>query len=240
MSCPRQHRLVEPGGRPDEFIEDAYRLLNHPEVTVEIVVGDLETQSDHGALVALRGRFAVLARNSVDDLYLQQIAPTDAPQALSDQIPDLPPGPGPRSLTLPASALIHAATSAAEPGWTITALTAGGVRRNDARAVAEILNAPRLRVAQVAATWYHHHARKAHPLPPTLGVLDTPDGRYVTRTRGQHVLIAPGEPAHVHSGINELIQTAYAHRVNSDRRHISSTLGDRLINHPRKRMDMTR
>lgn len=122
--------LVDGNNRPTPFVEDALRLLDRPDLRIEMVVAELAERRDRLVTVCVSGRFAVLARPTPHGLWLEQVRPGAAPSALCSLLPAEPPGSGPRSATLPAAALRAAQQSVARDAgadWLAEALVATGL-----------------------------------------------------------------------------------------------------------------
>lgn len=192
--------LVDSSDRPAPFVEDALRLLDRPDMRIEMVVAELAERRDRLATVCLSGRFAVLARPTSNGLRLEQVLPGAAPSALGSLLPAEPAGSGPRSATLPAAAL-RAAASETGPDRFAEVLVRHGAREPDARVFARVFSSPRRRLAQVRAGrggsgW-------------TLDVLDTDAGRYLLRLRGGHLVLTPADAPQLRAAIDELIRAAH-------------------------------
>ncbi len=191
--------LVDSNNRPAPFVEDALRLLDRPDIRIEMVVAVLAERQDRLVTVCVSGRFAVLARLTPDGLRLEQIPPGAAPSALCSLLPAERAGSGPRSATLPAVAL-RAAASVTEPDRFTGVLVRHGAREPDARVFARVFSAPRRRLTQVRAG----HVR-ASGGSRTLDVLDTDAGRYLLRLRGGHLVLTPADVPALRAAIDELI-----------------------------------
>jgi hypothetical protein len=201
----------------DPFVRDAFRLLAHPEVSVELVVGNVKARRDDFAVVASDGGFALLARfDERRGLLLEAVRPTGLAATLVGLLPTHPPGRG------------HSASAPTELVSEVTARFGGhaaalerelarrGVRRAEAEVIAGVLTAPRLRTGQLCATGFEQHGAKGHVVDLLVGFVDTDAGRYLTQDRpgenGNHLTIAPADNARLVERIGELIELAYAAR----------------------------
>lgn len=198
--------LVDSSGRPRPFVEDALKLLDRPDMRIEMVVAELAERRDRVATVCLSGRFAVLARPTPEGLRLEQIPPDATPSALCSLLPTEPAGSGPRSVTLPATALRAVRQSVARDTGQdrfVGVLVRHGASELDARVFARVFGAPRRRLAQVRAG----RGGSAQ----TLDVLDTDAGRYLVRLRGGHLVLTPANTPQLRAAIDELIRVAGRH-----------------------------
>src|SRR5215207_9223903 len=89
----QQHNLAT-ADRIDPFVRDAYALLAHPQVSVELVVGDVRARRDESAIAVTDGGFALMARYDQRGLMLEAVRPTGIASALVGLLPAHPPGRG--------------------------------------------------------------------------------------------------------------------------------------------------
>lgn len=199
--------------RLDPFVRDAFALLAHPHVSVELVVGDVRARRDECAIAVTDGGFALLARYDERGLMLEAVRPTGIASALVGLLPAHPPGRG-YSASAPTEVLARAAERAGPHAAALEReIAAGGVRRGDAEVIAAVLTAPRLRTGQLCATGYEQHGGKGHVVDLDVGFIDTEIGRYLTQNRpseaGNHVTIAPAAEGKLVERIGELVRKAY-------------------------------
>lgn len=201
----------------DPFVRDAFQLLAHPEVSVELVVGDVRAKRDEAAVVASDGGFALLARfDARHGLLLEAVRPTGLGTALVGLLPSHPPGKG-HSASAP-TALLREVTDRVgrHPAAMERELARGGVRRQDAEVIAHVLTATRLRTGQLCATGFEQHGAKGHVVDLQIGFIDTEAGRYLTQDspseNGKHLTIAPADNARLIERIGELVRLAYEAR----------------------------
>ena len=212
--APRYHI-----GTPDDidpFVRDAFELLAHPHVSVELVVGDFRARRDESAIAVSDGGFALVARYDERGLMLEAVRPTGVASALVGLLPTHPPGRG-HSASAPTEVLRVAAERAGNrPAALKREIAAGGVRRAEAEMIAAVLTAPRLRTGQLCATGYEQHGAKGHVVDVDIGFIDTETGRYLTQNKpsenGHHVTIAPADSARLVERIDELLEQAYSLR----------------------------
>lgn len=215
-------------GTPDDldpFVRDAFQLLAHPEVSVELVVGDVEAKRDETAIVATDGGFALLARYDERGLMLEAVRPTGLASALVGLLPKHPAGRG-HSASVPTQVLRTVTDKVGgQPAAIERELVAHGVRRDDAEVVAAVLTAKRLRGGQLCATGYEPHGGKGHVVDLRIGFIDTEAGRFLTQDRPDddaigadigerpgrtsHLTIAPADNAKLVERIGDLIRLAY-------------------------------
>jgi ESX secretion-associated protein EspG len=196
----------------DPFVRDAFELLAHPRVSVELVVGDVSARRDESAIAVSDGRFALLARYDEPGLMLEAVRPTGLSSALVKQLPWHPAGRG-HSASAPTEVLRKAAERAGSHRAALESeLAAGGVRRDDAEVIAAVLTAPRLRTGQVCATGFALHGGAGRVVDVDLGFIDTETGRYLTQNtpseNGHHLTIAPADDARLVERIDELVSRA--------------------------------
>jgi hypothetical protein len=200
--------------RIDPFVRDAFELLAHPHMSVELVVGDVRARRDESAIAVTDGGFAVMARYDERGLMLEAVRPTGLASALVGLLPAHPPGRG-HSASAPTEVLARAAARA---GAHVAALereiTAGGVHRQDAEVISGVLTAPRLRTGQLCAIGYEQHGGKGHVVEVQIGFIDTETGRYLTQDQpsengGSHLTIAPTDSGRLVERIDELMRLAY-------------------------------
>jgi EspG family len=204
--------------RIDPFVRDAFELLAHPHVSVELVVGDVRARRDESAIAVTDGGFAVMARYDERGLMLEAVRPTGLASALVGLLPAHPPGRG-HSASAPTEVLARAAARVstsvgADPAALEREITAGGVRRQDAEIISGVLTAPRLRTGQLCAIGYEQHGGKGHAVELQIGFLDTETGRYLTQDQpsengGSHLTIAPADTGRLVERIDELMRLAY-------------------------------
>jgi EspG family len=201
----------------DPFVRDSFQLLAHPEVSVELVVGDVKAKRDEYAVVASGGGFALLARfDRTRGLLLEAVRPTGLGATLVGLLPAHPPGRGP-SASVPTEAVNRAgARAGAHPAALERELVRAGVRQVDAEVIAGVLTAPRRRTGQFSAIGFEQHGAKGHVVDLAVGFVDTDAGRYLTQDRpgpnGNHLTIAPADNAKLLERIGELVELAYAAR----------------------------
>ncbi|MGH3980693.1 MAG: ESX secretion-associated protein EspG [Pseudonocardiaceae bacterium] len=205
--------VVGPRGRIADLVEDSFRLLDAPEVVAEIVVGDLTTGTDRTSIAALSRTNSVLAYLTDEGIWVGQIGRGDAARALHSTLPDTPPGPGPRSASVPATVLARAgAANHATSSALAAALSRGGVAAVDARMFADVFSRQRLRAAVAGASSYRPGSRQPRPVPLNVDLLDTDAGRYLTQARSGHVLLARGQRELIIERVDELVRMAYEQR----------------------------
>lgn len=206
-------------GRPDDidpFVRDAFELLAHPHVSVELVVGDVRARRDESAIVVSDGGFALLARYDERGLMLEAVRPTGLAPALVGLLPAHPPGRG-HSASAPTEVLRRAGERAGtHPAALEREIAAGGVRRADAEVIAAVLTEPRLRTGQFCVTGYEQHGGKGHVLDTDIGFIDTETGRFLSQNKagenGHHLTVAPADNARLVARIDELLAQAHALR----------------------------
>jgi len=197
----------------DPFVHDAFQLLAHPEVSVELVVGNPKAKRDETAIAVTDGGFALVARFDERGLMLEAARPTGLAPALVGLLPPHPPGRGHSASVL--TAVLQEVTDrvGGHPAALERELAAAGVRRADAEVLAGVLTAPRLLGGQLCAIGYEQHGGKGHVVGLQMGFIDTEHGRYLTQDRpdelGNHLTIAPADNAKLVERISEMIRQAY-------------------------------
>lgn len=179
-------------GRPEPELEDALRLLATPETSIT-VLGMPDTARDDllRALVAARGRYAVLAVQRDDGVRLDLLRDVGLAQAAVSVLPPRPPGPG-RPVTVPASALAQAPRhGVARP------VRAGG--NGDVRALREMLSGP------ITGTGHLTPAPPGDRAPQAVTWIDTPRGRYAS-VGTDWLTVAPAD----HTGLVRRLSQALA------------------------------
>ncbi len=197
----------------DPFVHDAFQLLAHPEVSVELVVGNPRAKRDETAVAVTDGGFALMARFDERGLMLEAARPTGLAPALVGLIPPHPTGRG-HSASVPTAVLRDVTDRVGgHPAALERELVGAGVRRQDAEVIAGVLAAPRLLGGQLCATGYEQHGGKGHVVGLQVGFIDTEHGRYLTQDRpdenGNHLTIAPADNAKLVERITEMIRQAY-------------------------------
>lgn len=203
-------------GTPDDldpFVRDAFQLLAHPEVSVELVVGNPKARRDEHAIAVTDGGFALIARFDERGLMLEAARPTGLAPALVGLLPPHPAGRGHSASVLTATLRDVTERVGAHPAALERELAASGARRQDAEVIAGVLTAPRLLGGQWSATGYEQHGGKGHIVGLQVGFIDTEHGRYLTQDRpaenGNHLTIAPADGARLVERISEMVRLAY-------------------------------
>jgi hypothetical protein len=196
--------------RIDPFVRDAFELLAHPQLSIELVVGNVQARRDDGAIAVTDGQFALLARYDERGLMLAAVRPTGLAPALVGLLPGHPPGRG-HSASAPTDVLRGAVERAgSQPTALERELASGGVRPADAEVMAAVLTAPRLRTGQLCATGFEKHGGRGRVVDVDIGFIDIPAGRYLTQNRPSehrsHLTIAPADNARLIERIDELLR----------------------------------
>jgi hypothetical protein len=144
------------------------------------------------ALVAARGRYAVLAVQGPDGVRLDLLRDVGLAQAAVGVLPARPPGPG-RPVTVPATAL---GPQPPRPGVNQPVRQAG---HDDVRVLREMLSGP------ITGTGHFAARLDGHPPPPAVTWIDTPRGRYAS-TGTEWLTVAPAD----HTGLVRRISQALA------------------------------
>ncbi|HEY0638519.1 MAG TPA: ESX secretion-associated protein EspG [Pseudonocardiaceae bacterium] len=209
------------------FVRDAFHLLARPEVSVELVVGDVQAKRDHTAFAATDGGFALMARYDERGLMLEAVRPTGLAPALVGLLPPHPPGRGQSASVRTATLRAVTDRVGRQPAAMERELAAAGVRRADAEVIAAVLTAERVRGGQLCAIGYEQHGGKGHVVDLEVGFIDTEQGRYLTQNKPgepadqattaddgdrNHLTIAPADNARLVERIDEMITRAYALR----------------------------
>ncbi|MFT7840602.1 ESX secretion-associated protein EspG [Saccharothrix sp. BKS2] len=181
-------------GRPEPDLEDALRLLTDPETAITVLgVPDVAKDDLLRALVAARGRYAVLAVQGPDGVRLDLLRDVGLAQAAVSVLPPRPPGPG-RPVTVPASALQP------QPQQGFRQTVRGG--NDDVRVLREMLAGPITGTGHLTAT---PRRRADQPAPPAVTWIDTPRGRYASMGT-DWLTVAPAD----HGGLVRRLSQALA------------------------------
>jgi hypothetical protein len=203
----------------DPFVRDAFQLLAHPEVSVELVVGNPRAQRDEHAVAVTDGGFALIARYDERGLMLEAARPTGLAPALVGLLPPHPVGRG-HSASAPTDTLRRATDRVGgNAGALERELIGAGVHRQDAEVLAGVLTAKRLLGGQLSATGYEQHGGRPHIVGLEIGFIDTEHGRYFSQNRPADsgdgtdmVTIAPADGPKLVERISEMVRLAYGLR----------------------------
>lgn len=188
-----ERRGLAARGRPEPELEDALRLLAHPETRITVMgMPDAATEELLRALVAVRGRRAVLAVQRDDGVRLEPLRDVSPAAAAVSVLPRRRPGPG-RPVTVPASAL---APQAPRQG---IAQPVRGSAHDDIRVLQEMLAGP------ITGTGHFSVTVDGRPPPAPVSWIDTPRGRYASTGR-EWLTVAPAD----HDGLARRISQALA------------------------------
>ncbi|MEO6088326.1 MAG: ESX secretion-associated protein EspG [Umezawaea sp.] len=167
-------------GKPislDPNLEDLLHLLNRPQTEVD---GRLWLGRSVRVLAAAKGHAGVLAVLDGERLTLRAASGEGLPREALSVLPQAPAGPG-HSITLPSADLDAAAAQARTPEELEAALTARGIRQDDAHTLAEMMRDASNRGQFGTAT--RDKWGKRHRSDRVLAFYDTPEGRYVQLRR---------------------------------------------------------
>jgi hypothetical protein len=177
-------------GRPEPELEDALRLLARPETSITVMgMPDVGADDLLRALVAARGRYAVLAVQQRDGVRLDVLRDVSLPMAAVSVLRPMPAGPG-RPVTVPASAMDR-------QGGAMRAVR--GNAHDDVRALKEMLAGP------ITGTGHFAAARENTAALPAVTWIDTPRGRYAS-IGTEWLTVAPAD----HSGLVRRLSQALA------------------------------
>ncbi|MCP2165432.1 ESX secretion-associated protein EspG [Goodfellowiella coeruleoviolacea] len=167
-------------GRPvslDPVLEDLLHLLNRPQQEVD---GRVWLGRSIRVLAAAKGQSAVLAVLDNDQLTLRPASSEGLPREALSVLPSAPAGTG-HSVTLPSADLDAAAATATTPEELETALRGRGVREDDARTLARMIEDAGNR-GQFGAAARDRYGRRVRA-DRVVSFFDTPRGRYVQMRR---------------------------------------------------------
>lgn len=180
-------------GRPEPELEDALRLLATPDTSITVVgMPDVAKEDLVRALIAARGRYAVLAVQGTDGVQLDLLREVGLAHAAVSVLPPRPPGPG-RPVTVPASAL--QGQRPPNQGIRQTVRTSAD---DDVRVLRDMLSGP--------ITGTGHFTARPHGTAVTW--IDTPRGRYAGMGT-DWLTVAPAD----HTGLVRRISQALAPRA---------------------------
>lgn len=205
-----QRALVDDGGRPQPWLEDALGVLLGSEVSldsVQLIAPDAEPRL---AVAAALGGNGVLAVQEGYGLYLERVAADGLASAIVGQLPAAPRGTE-KSITVPIEQLVVG------PGADFMQRRASapqggpGAADADRKALARLHAQERLRGGQLGANARSRSGSKSRM--PVLSWFDTETGRYLTQaSRGQDgrdwIIIAPADAATLRHRLSEMLANA--------------------------------
>ncbi|NHD19456.1 MULTISPECIES: ESX secretion-associated protein EspG [unclassified Actinopolyspora] len=200
------------------FLDDAWHLLAHPPLALGIAVLDRRRENFNAVLVEQgRNTFQAYQVDGEDDETLHDIVLARHDQGgvtgnAVNLLGELKLAPG-GSASLPTELLQHAGDrmSADPSGSALTALSAAGVRRDDAQVLAKAISAERRMEALITVRLFDQRVRRTHALPFGLQVFTTADGSYMTQRKPggdgrEWYTMAPADGRKIAAKIDEMIQ----------------------------------
>lgn len=180
-----ERRGLARSGRPAPGLEDTLTLLAAPKVSIDLVaLGDFADPAPIRAVVAARGKHAVLAIQRELAINLSGVRDTAIVSSIVDLLPPNRSGPG-QSVTLPASVLSpppepkvgrHRRPEAGAP--VLHTVTPRRDLTGELRLVDSIMERPTVCAGSIGVVLRDERG-KAHRLPG-IGFFDTDQGRYAT------------------------------------------------------------
>lgn len=181
-------RELAEGGRASAELAGVLYLLAKPKISIDLVaLDDLSDTRPVRALVAARGKRAVLAVQQELAIRITRVRETAIVGSIVDLLPPNGSGPG-QSVTLPASRLAGRAAARSgrhrrrEPdAGVLSAVTVQDEHHNELKFVDSVLERPTLRAGSIGVMLRDERGRVQRL--PGIGFFDTDQGRYATTVK---------------------------------------------------------
>ncbi|MGQ0838296.1 ESX secretion-associated protein EspG [Actinokineospora sp.] len=205
-----RRRLIR-SGRPIPELDDSLRLLATRETAITLVVMHETTgPSRTKALVAARGKQAVLAVQRRHAIHLTEVRDTAIIESVVDLLPESRPGPG-RSMTLPAATPTVERHSRAEHGSFLRPMTNRAPDRVELAQIAAVMERPVHRAGLLGVTLRDTRG-KLQRLPGVIW-LDNDQGRYALSVKrgadgADWTTLSPIDNSRLATRLGEILATA--------------------------------